>query len=70
MYGDYTNGQKKSNVVINVYGGTEIVETSGVYIPTGLGNFDKYDNSLFCGTLHPQPFIFVKFVKIKSLDKP
>jgi hypothetical protein len=46
------------------------VDTSGVYIPTGLGNLDKYYRSLFWGTLHPQPFIFVKFVKIKSDESP
>ncbi len=47
-----------------------MVETSGVYMPTGLGNLDRYDKSLFWGTLHPQPFILVKLVKIKSFDSP
>jgi hypothetical protein len=46
------------------------VETSGVYIPTGFGSFDKYDRSLFWGTLHPHPFILVKLVMIKSGESP
>ena len=53
-----------------MYGGTLIVETSGVSMPTGLGNLDRYCNSLFCGTLQPHPFIFVKLVNTKSFDNP
>ncbi len=39
-------------------------------MPTGFGNFDKYERSLFWGTLQPQPFIFVKLVRINYFDRP